>query len=562
MKKFNTNFLFVNIVFIFVLSLVASYFSHWEIFEQDVFWLTRAGSEILNHYSIQTFDTWSFTANGQTWYHFQWLTSVVFYLSSKALNGIENLGYLRSSIIFLIFLIAGLIFHRANPKPQKTFFYLLFFLPCFYLMNWIRLQLRPDLFGFLFFLILIALRFTLFSSLSKVSLFCDKYKNSLSILILWIWANFHAGTVILGIFFFLASLFFELFSNPDNNNPRSRKIFFKFLILSLIAWFLTPIHFHILEILFQTSQVSTANPDLQPFSLTFLNYSKGGWGYVILFIFLFFSFLYLFFTDFSKHSYKNAYDNKNFVFLIGFVFLILFFQKMRTVPYLTASLLPLAPQILNSLLYSSKVKTRFLINSREWGLVILIFTLWIWVLPNQLSLAEPRGTQISETWFPIRSTEFVKQQLPQKNLYNFFNFGGYLIYYLPEYPVFYDGRETPFLQLDAERYLASRDPQSYSIFLKKYNVNVIIESRPQGEMLSQFQRFYPSTDWARVFTDIASTVFIRRIPEHYKIIDKFESSGSQLMGFSRPNKQAIPSNEEIQKLLQQANEEIRQRNSK
>lgn len=579
MIKFKDKFILLNIPLIFILAFIAAYFSHWQIFEQDVFWLTRAGAEILNQLSVQTVDSWSFTAQGQTWYHFQWLTSIVFYFSSKILGGIENLGYLRSSIIFFIFIVLGFIFHRANPTPQRSVLYLLLFLPCLYLMNWIRLQLRPDLFGFLFFSILVALRFSstqnsiispsnaLPTSSSKLlercSFFSSKYKNHFSILILWLWANFHAGTVILGIFYFLVSLFFELFPNQNiKENPESRKAFLKFLVLSLIAWFLTPIHFHILEVLFETTQVTTANPDLQPFSLKFLSYSQGGWGYLFLCIFLVFTLLYLVFTDFKKHSFKNAYDNKTFVSFIGLTFLILFLQKMRTVPYLTVSLLPLAPQILNSLFSSPKAKPRFILHSREWGLFALIIILWLRILPNQLTLAEPRGTKVSETWFPVHSTQFIKQQLPQKNLYNFFNFGGYLIYYLPEYPVFYDGRETPFLKLDAERYLASRSPQSYSHFLKKYNINAIIESRPQEAIaINQFQKFYPSTDWARVFTDIASTVLVRRIPEHYKIIDQFESSGAQLKGFSS-NKQKLPSNEEIQKLLQQANEEIRRRKSK
>jgi hypothetical protein len=42
--------------------------------------------------------------------------------------------------------------------------------------------------------------------------------------------------------------------------------------------------------------------------------------------------------------------------------------------------------------------------------------------------------------YPVSAVEFLQEEQPEGNLFNSYNFGGYLIWALPEYPVFVDGR--------------------------------------------------------------------------------------------------------------------------
>lgn len=42
--------------------------------------------------------------------------------------------------------------------------------------------------------------------------------------------------------------------------------------------------------------------------------------------------------------------------------------------------------------------------------------------------------------FPEKSVEFIKKESPSGRLFNFYHWGGYIIYFLPEYKVFIDGR--------------------------------------------------------------------------------------------------------------------------
>lgn len=534
-------FYFNAFVAISISTFLAS-ITNWQLFEQDLFLLSRAGEEILQTYTIQSVDTWSSTVKGETWHNFQWLTSVIYYLTEKFLGGIEKLVYLRVFSVFVLFAIISIIIYKMNFNKKIFWFLAFLFLPHLYLMNWIRFQLRPDLFGIISFSILVLIQ------ISE-----SKLKNWLSLLVLILWVNLHSGTVIVGIFYFVASLSFTYLFDPTK---KDLKTFFKFAVLAALTWFISPIHYHALLVLLQTTDVKN-NPDLQPFTFKFLKYSEGGWGYSILFIYLSFIFLFSFFHDFSQSKIKSIYKNRFFVIGIGFVFLLLFFQKMRTVPYLTIGLLPLIPVVFNELLLTHKKQLiKFTVSS-----FVIIFT-WFFILPDQLRLAESRGVGVSETWFPVKSVDFIKEQKPQGNMYNFFNFGGYLIYKLRDYPVFYDGREIPFLKLDVERTLAAKFTNTYEAFLKKYKINFVVESLPQGELLKKHQEFYPNKDWARVFSDLASTVYVRRIPEHYTIIDRFEKSGSFPASGAGKKPQVNLSQDEIQKLLEQAREEIKRRNQK
>jgi hypothetical protein len=47
--------------------------------------------------------------------------------------------------------------------------------------------------------------------------------------------------------------------------------------------------------------------------------------------------------------------------------------------------------------------------------------------------------QFEET-FPVAAVEFIQEYQPQGQMFNSYNYGGYLIWVLHDYPVFVDGR--------------------------------------------------------------------------------------------------------------------------
>ncbi|MEN8241366.1 MAG: hypothetical protein ABFS17_05555 [Chloroflexota bacterium] len=53
--------------------------------------------------------------------------------------------------------------------------------------------------------------------------------------------------------------------------------------------------------------------------------------------------------------------------------------------------------------------------------------------------SENNWEEISQS-FPVAAVEYIREKQPEGNLFNSYNYGGYLIWALPEYPVFVDGR--------------------------------------------------------------------------------------------------------------------------
>lgn len=77
------------------------------IWEQDIFWQLRAGSELLLSGRLPTADEWSYTSRGRAWINVQWLATVLFALAHRLLcRGADHFGPL---ILVRAAMIAGLL---------------------------------------------------------------------------------------------------------------------------------------------------------------------------------------------------------------------------------------------------------------------------------------------------------------------------------------------------------------------------------------------------------------------------------------------------------------------
>jgi hypothetical protein len=72
-------------------------------------------------------------------------------------------------------------------------------------------------------------------------------------------------------------------------------------------------------------------------------------------------------------------------------------------------------------------------------LMLVLFSLVVFGRGYAYLPAEENWVEISGV-FPVRAVEYIKAERPEGNLFNSYNFGGYCIWALPEYPVFVDGR--------------------------------------------------------------------------------------------------------------------------
>jgi hypothetical protein len=81
--------------------------------------------------------------------------------------------------------------------------------------------------------------------------------------------------------------------------------------------------------------------------------------------------------------------------------------------------------------------------SRIFGVVnVLIVVLVGLIVFFQISKFMPENANLEdfEERYPVAAAEFLKEEKPEGNMFNTYNYGGYLIWALEEYPVFVDGR--------------------------------------------------------------------------------------------------------------------------
>jgi hypothetical protein len=415
--------------------------------------------------------------------------------------------------------------------------------------SWLRFQLRADIIGIIFFAIQIII---LTSNLER-----KKWYLWLNLLI---WSNFHSGTVSIGIVVTLLLLL------PTQEEFRKNGLrLLRSLSLYLLPLVLTPLGFHIFEVVEKNLGVNI-NPDLQPFQWNFLLPANGGLIYSLWLL----STLWVFWMGLKIHpsntkDFFSNYGSKGKFYLVSLLLTGLCFFRIRTVPFAMIFLLPTLTYFLFTTLEANTTKNKIL-------RCLLVLTTLGGLLPYQWTLQkELWGNGVSSTWFPIAAVKFIKKIEPQKQLLNFFNFGAYLIHELREYPVSIDGREIPFLKFEEEMHLAMRFTPTYELFLKKYNINLIMEALPQGELINKHKLFYPQSEWAMVYADALCVIYVRRISAHSEIIAKYEKhsliealqSSSPSSNINPSNKEApdrrLPSPEEIKALLEKTQREIEHR---
>lgn len=121
------------------------------------------------------------------------------------------------------------------------------------------------------------------------------------------------------------------------------------------------------------------------------------------------------------------------------------------------------------------------------ALVLIVFVAVVLLLPGKAALM----AEVSKN-FPVRASDYIRQNHLPQPLFNAYEWGGFLTWYLPEYPVFIDGRadmygdaiNVPYFQLmQAEIPL-----QSHPGFAQSQTILLQADS-PLGQALSTLPAF-------------------------------------------------------------------------
>ncbi|MBP9708385.1 MAG: hypothetical protein KBD78_12140 [Oligoflexales bacterium] len=486
--------------------------SLWQVFEMDIYWMVRAGEEILTKWQIPMLETWSYTSEGKEWLNTHWLSeliaAVIFRLGDDAALVVGR-GFYIALLLFVCLKIVEKV-----CRNKWTISAVFCCLPLIFTMQSLRIQLRADSF------VLISFAGIILVWLSEMK---QTRKLIYSGILIVLAANLHAGSA---LFTFALALAFIVANKQMNIKSIST-----WGSLYFLALFASPIHFKSLDFIvqhfFYSDQQVLGNPDhvgIGALHYTMLNYF--GLGFWVFAFFTAISFYFLFFFRDQLLSKFPLYNQKWLAILVGAVLTAMTINRDRALMYQSIFFLPVfCAALLRFFEYAKSLNKKYLFHVPivTSMLAIAVSIININLIPRSYGFTSNRQV------FPVTAAEFIKSRKIMPNLYHSFTFGAYAVWYLREYKLFGDTRETPFKHLE-ELYLgAYHSPEVSRSIYEKYKVNAIWVAVPKKSEFIQgkgfrdiISEYNPIEQWALVYFDNLSVIVVKKIPEHANLISEYE----------------------------------------
>lgn len=379
--------------------------------DEDLWWHLRTGVWILQHHSVPFRDTFAASINGQPWVEYTWLFDLLVFgiYSVWRLPGVlafTGILILASTSALLALLSRYTALHRAVGLTTAALFGI-----------GTLASPRPWLFTVLFFLAEMYLLLKARETGRAAWLW-------LLLPLFALWANLHVQFIygLITIIIFALEAPFARFVQwgPSSNRLRARWLWI-FLALCSCATLLNPYGWRLYSVVWQYSVQHTALSfiqEMQPIQFR----SASDWVPWLLACAAFFVLAAL------KHTYPV------FVLLLA-VACWFGFRSARDMWFLV---IVAALIIANAMPAPSDNRYRFI--RRAWA-----FALPVSFLIGYALLRSPHDSETSlqaalEKRFPEKAASYIQSHALQQPLYNTFNWGGFLIWRLPDMPVSIDGR--------------------------------------------------------------------------------------------------------------------------
>jgi len=514
-------FLFYFLIFGLLLRNSLSYL------DPDLGWHLKVGEGIMQTGALPQANIYNYTFNGN-WVDHEWLINLI---SFEIYN---KLGYFSLNIFFTLVIILSLLL--LNTYVRKFFplvpDWLLAFLQLFGLIACLpHFGVRMQEFGFLFLLL-------------ELWIITDfNYKRKWPQLIwLWplfyLWSNIHGSFLLgLGLLFiwpliklaerYLASSKWrQYFSGEKIIATKEVKNFFIFFLGSLFVTMLTPYGRELYAF-------------LGGYKNTFYLGAIQEWVPQFRFPFNYWQLSYLSLLSLSLALYTYNLVRKKITKIdlwqlcLVFLFLFLSFKSRRHFPLLFIATFLFLIQTIYYLLDLEKIKYFLIRKELKYLFLICLGLAGIYQYVSFSIIANPFNSFCFK--YPCQATEFLQKEAQYKNLniFNEYNWGGYLIWTYPEKKLFIDGRipQAEYAgQTFLEEYLDFLRPQAnYAAKLDQYNIKlVLIKTKDDRVKASSLEKFifwlrdselnFPnylgryldsSPDWQKIYSDPLASIYLK-----------------------------------------------------
>lgn len=449
--------------------------------DPDMWWHLSAGRAMWERREILLQDVFSFTRAGAAWTNAFWLTDLgMYFLQNKF--GFWALTLTASALAALtIYLVYEQLQGPALMRMGISLLAMLAALPVW--------TTRPQLVSYF----LIAL---LDFYLSKQN--NGAWKFPLLPLFFALWANLHGG-FIWGFLLLLAFLAAKTIEALFESSPAGRLIGIKSLgyfsgmiLLSGLAVGINPNGFALWGLPFHTVDISLQIKEwLSPDFHTLFPHPM---------LWLLFSLVAALGLSDKK---IGAYDLFK---IVGFAYLT-FFSQRNMAPFAILAA-PVLGRHANNVW--EQLKTGYFdISPRNtkplphfWAGIMTAVMLTMFAAAgmfNALSLATPARIQQG---YPASAVKWMKENQPQGRMFNSYNWGGYLTWNLPEYPVFIDGRADLYGSAILHEWMdVINAKDDFMDVLNKWNISLVLVE-PNAGIVNELKR----QNWSVVFEDQTAVI--------------------------------------------------------
>ena len=136
-----------------------------------------------------------------------------------------------------------------------------------------------------------------------------------------------------------------------------------------------------------------------------------------------------------------------------------------------------------------------------------------------VALGGPRFTRagwgMDDTVYPVGAGVFLANHRIEGNLFNSYSFGNYLLYRLyPENPVFIDGRVDMYGGEIASLYERTWQAKDWRATFEGFDIQAAVIEISRRSDIPILTTLHRASDWALVYWDNLSAVYLKRSPEH------------------------------------------------
>lgn len=456
----------------------------------DFGWHMRTGEIIVTTGQIPRTDQYSFTFPGYEYIYHSWLTEVVIYLTYS------NLGMMGISLLYsLLFALAvTLVSYKKPLNLTELLIFGLLFLELSRMVGH-----RTQTFTFL----LLAISYWLTHPQRLNQLNKPFLQLALLPILFLLWANIHPGFLV-GLF--VVSYNLTIWLIQQNAAFRTYLKIYLIVGLSGLATLINPHTYRLHQFLLQMMTNQTSSRHVFDW-LPFMEVPSYDPSYKLLVIILFVATIFLI---------KNRLADR---LLLAIFFLLMLGSARYAMPFtlILTSLLPsVLPQLTNWIKNQTKIY-RLILVSLVW--VSLTSRLLAFGVNFQASLCANQDMACLEQKMPplyripYQAVEYLKANNLPDNILNDFNWGGYLIWQVPDRKVFIDGRMDNFYLEDGTSFLTVFNTlagtyQGWQQLLDDYNINTIL-IRPIFPLVDELRQ---NSDWQVVFEDDHSIILVREHP--------------------------------------------------